>query len=34
MILDQLAHLLAGKAESVVELLAVGFKKELNHSAF
>jgi hypothetical protein len=33
MILDQLAHLLAREADSFVELLAVSFKKELNHSA-
>src|ERR1700730_16543390 len=32
MILDQLAYLLAGKAEGFVELLAIGFKKKLNHS--
>jgi len=33
MVFDQLAHLLAGKAEGFVEMLAVGFKKKLNHSA-
>ncbi len=31
MVLDQLAYLLAGKAESLGEQLAVGFEDELDH---